>query len=184
MLAAVGKLMSTVGQLFGAKYYVTQQLAQMQAHYVNERYILRRAEISSNPRLLTIVQDIFAEYEKAIKKDEWCWVKQKGELFCIPMKDGKMTTKNVTICAEQRFDGIFPPIASLANVMKECTTRDIKPINWYKEWENSISAAVKGYGEGYLSNLEYNVLQLEALEQDIAIELPTSKVYNINNLKL
>ena len=84
-------------------------------------------------------------------------MKKNNELICI-RKDNK-------ICKTQRFGGIFPPIASITKVLKECTA-DVNTLGWKESWETML----KGYAKGYLSNLEFYVLQLEAIEQDMALK--------------
>ena len=78
--------------------------------------------------------------------------------MCVEKKDD--------ICKNQKFGGIFPPIAALEHTVDVCTNPpDVS--NWEINWKNIFV----GYGKGYLSDLEYNVLQLEALEQDMALKL-------------
>ena len=146
----------------GAKYYVSQQLAQMQMHYYNKDRIKRAAKTSGDDRLPKVVEKIFEAYEKDIKYDKWCWIKYKDgdkiKWMCVEKKDN--------ICKNQKFGGIFPPIATLEQTVEPCTDPP-DASNWEINWKNIFV----GYGKGYLSDLEYNVLQLEALEQDLALKL-------------
>lgn len=146
----------------GAKYYVSQQLAQMQMHYYNKDRIMKAAKASGDNRLPKVVEKIFEAYEKDIQYDKWCWIKyKKGDEIkwvCVEKKDD--------VCKTQKFGGIFPPIATLEHTVDVCTSPpDVS--NWEINWKNIFV----GYGKGYLSDLEYNVLQLEALEQDLALKL-------------
>jgi len=140
----------------GAKYYVSQQLAQMQVHHYNKFNVCQAAKNTKQDRFKKLVQQIFEDYERDIKYKEYCWITNGDDWKCIE------NTKD--ICAIQKFGGIFPPIASLEHMVKPCDA-------WSnKEWEKSEWAAVvNGYKDGYLSDLEYYVLQLEALEQDMAL---------------
>jgi hypothetical protein len=160
-LAAVGVAwgyLSKLTFLSGAKYYVSQQLAQMQMHFFNKDHILRAAKASKDKRLPALVKQIFEDYKKDIHFDDWCWIKNSdGKWQCVKQKDKQ-------ICPGEKFGGIFPPIATLENTVKVCNN-----FKEQKSWLNTWSNVVKGYGTGYLSNLEYYVLQLEALEQDMAI---------------
>ena len=148
-----------------AKYYVSQQLAQMQVHRFNKHTIIKAAR--KDPKLQKLIVQIFKDYEKDIEFDTWCWIKIKaGKGFrwaCVRKDQYPNIRKN------QRFGGIFPPIASLESTVEECGV-NISERTWLNEWKN----AFKGYATGYFSNLEYYVLQLEALEQDmstLALEL-------------
>lgn len=160
--AAVGvawTYLSNLSFFSGAKYYVSQQLAQMQMHYFNKDNIIRAAKASKDKRLPNLVKTIFENYKKDIYYDEWCWIKSNnGKWHCVKQR------KDEPICPGEKFGGIFPPIASLASTVKVCNTFKAEE-EWLEKWKNVL----KGYSQGYLSNLEYYVLQLEALEQDMAI---------------
>jgi hypothetical protein len=152
--AVAAPLVNQAFKVLGIKFYVSQQLAQMQAHYTNKFDILRAAG-SKGPRR-TLVEQIFKDYEDEIKFEDYCWVKKDNELICIK--------KDKSICKKERFGGIFPPIASIAKVLKPCTQK-VEALKWKENWETML----KGYAKGYLSNLEFYVLQLEAIEQDMAL---------------
>lgn len=152
--AVTAPLVNQAFKVLGIKFYVSQQLAQMQAHYTNKFDILKAAG-KGTPRR-TLVEQIFKDYEDEIKFKDYCWVKKGNELICIKQEDG--------ICKTQRFGGIFPPIASIAKVLKPCTQK-VEALRWKENWETML----KGYATGYLSNLEFYVLQLEAIEQDMAL---------------
>ncbi len=139
----------------GAKYYVSQQLAQMQVHHYNKFTICQAARNSKQDRFENLVQQIFEDYERDIKYKEYCWITNGTDWKCIKNGDG--------ICKTQKFGGIFPPIASLEHMVEKCDA-------WSDEkWESKWVAVVNGYKDGYLSDLEYYVLQLEALEQDMTL---------------
>jgi hypothetical protein len=157
--------LSKLSFVSNAKYYVSQQLAQMQAHYYN-RFRIEFAARQRDRKLGRLVEQIFEDYKKDIYFDEWCWIKieKNGEYDWKCVKNGPL------ICPTEKFGGIFPPIASLESTVKPCSTK-IKSNGWLTDWKN----ALKGYGTGYFSNLEYYVLQLEALEQDMALMKPKLK---------
>lgn len=163
MILSVGAVLGYIGQIFAGKYYVTQQLAQMQAHNINRNALIEK----STGKTKKIITQIFNDYDKEIEAFNWCWVKQKNQLRCVPMSNGKMRGKNVTICESQRHDGIFPPLAAIAQSMGECTTRIGDTGNAFSVTKEKM----KNWGQAYASNLEFWVLQLEALEQDMAITL-------------
>lgn len=140
----------------GAKYYVSQQLAQMQVHHYNKFNISKAAKDSKQDRFKNLVQQIFNDYEKGIKYNEYCWITNGKDWKCIENTDD--------ICAAQKFGGIFPPIASLEHMIEPCEKWDDGK-GWYKLWFKIANA----YKDTYLSDLEYYVLQLEALEQDMAL---------------
>ena len=151
--------LSYIQPVAGAKYYVSQQLAQMQIHRFNKYMIIKASE--KDRKLQKLIVQIFKDYEKDIEFDKWCWVKHttsgKTAWACVRKNKYPGLRKN------QRFGGIFPPIASLESTIEDCGIQ-ITERTWLNEWKN----AVKGYATGYFSNLEYYVLQLEALEQDMS----------------
>ena len=161
-LAAAGTLagvawgyLSKLSFFAGAKYYVSQQLAQMQVHHYNKFIIEKAAKDSRQERFRNLVNQIFKDYERDIKFTEWCWITNGKKWKCVKNNEG--------ICPTQKFGGVFPPIASLEHMVKPCD-------KWSNDkWEESWLAVVNGYKDGYLSDLEYYVLQLEALEQDMAL---------------
>ena len=61
----------------GAKYYVSQQLAQMQMHYYNKDRIMKAAKATGDKRLPKVVDNIFKSYKKDIQYDKYCWIKYK-----------------------------------------------------------------------------------------------------------
>lgn len=160
-MLSIGNLVSGLGSIFGAKYYVSQQLAQMQAHRINKDALLKK--VSGKSRI--VMAEIFNQYDKQIESDKWCWVKKGNKMHVIEMNNGRLKNKNVRICSSQRHDGIFPPIAAIASSMQECPTKMDINNNTF----NEVTEKMKNWVTAYSSNLEYWVLQLEALEQDIAI---------------
>lgn len=140
----------------GAKYYVSQQLAQMQVHHYNKYHICKAAKDSKQDRFKNLVKQIFKDYENGIQYNEYCWITNGKKWKCI--KNSK------DICSKQKFGGIFPPIASLEHMIEPCEKWDDGK-EWYKLWFKIANA----YKDSYLSDLEYYVLQLEALEQDMAV---------------
>lgn len=160
-MLSVGKILGGITSIFGAKYYVSKQLAQMQSHRVNKDALLEKVHGKSK----IIMTEIFNQYDEQIEASKWCWIKKGDKIQVVPMKNGKLTNKNVTICSSQRHDGIFPPIAAIATSMKECPTK----IDVNNNTFNEVTEKMKNWVNAYGSNLEYWVLQLEALEQDISI---------------
>lgn len=148
-----------VAKVLGVKYYVSQQISQMQAHYLNkDRIVLAASRFDNKTRALVI--NIFKDYERDILSNDWCWIKTAEGMHCVQKKD-------YDVCEKERFDGIFPPIASIEHTIKKCSKRiDTK---WKTTWENKVNIWAKGYGKGFVSNLEFYVLQLEALEKDITL---------------
>ena len=141
----------------GAKYYVSQQLAQMQAHRFNKARILQACR--GETRLRKLVEQIFKDYERDIEFKKWCWVKTKKN-----NKTKWACLQNAAhIGHRQKFHGIFPPIASLESTIEYCD-EDIPESTWLNKWKS----AFKGYATGYFSNLENYVPQLEAIEQDMS----------------
>ena len=159
----VNILISILGGANSVNYYVAQQLAQMQAHHLNKDMIISKADGKTKELIIKI----FQKYEKEIESKNWCWIKKEGELHAIPMNNGFVRGKRVKICEEERFDGIFPPLAAIGDTMKECGTRvDVDEV-----WLEELKAKLKNTAAAYISDLEYWVLQLEALEQDMALNL-------------
>jgi len=163
MALSITGALTYIGKIFSGKYYVTQQLSKMQAHNINRGALIARA----NGKTKEVIVKIFEAYDNEIEASEWCWVKKGTELRCVPMNNGKMRGKNVSICSSQRHDGIFPPVAAIASSMGECTTRIGDTDSTFLEAKEKM----KNWVQAYASNLEYLVLQLEALEQDMAITL-------------
>ena len=161
-MVSISSAFSALAGIFSAKYYVTQQLTQMQAHYLNRDHIIKHT-IGPSKR---VVSRIFNDYEKEIEVDKWCWIKKDGELHVIPMNNGYVRNKHVKICENQRFNGIFPPIAAIASAMDECGTR----LDIQNGWMSEAKGRMKHWMSAYVSNLEYWVLQLEAIEQDMSLE--------------
>lgn len=145
--------------IIGANYYVSQQLAQMQAHRFNRHLIIKACK--KDPRLQKLIIRIFKDYEKDIEFDIWCWIKHstggKTQWACVEKR------RYPQLRANQRFGGIFPPIACLESTIEDSGLQ-INESTWLNAWKNKI----KGIATGYFSNLEYYVLQLEALEQDMS----------------
>lgn len=158
-VSAAWGYLSYIKPVAGAKYYVSQQLAQMQVHRFNKHMIIKACK--KDPKLQKLIVNIFKDYERDIEFDKWCWVKHKKgsrtAWACV------LKSRYPTLRKNQRFGGIFPPIASLESTIEDCGVT-ITESTWLDEWKN----AFKGYATGYFSNLEYYVLELEALEQDMS----------------
>lgn len=171
-VASVGYITQAF-KILNVKYYVSQQLAQMQAHNLNRDILIARAESGGMKK---IVNQLFKDYDKDIKADNWCWVKVKDKIMCVPIESGRLKSKRkgipgIEICTKERHNGIFPPIASIANALDPCTVDseilEKNRLSWVDDWKKTL----QGYATGYISNLEFYVLQLEAIEQDLTLNL-------------
>ncbi len=165
----VTNIASGIGQVFSAKYYVTQQLAQMQAHNLNRDKIIDKASKPSKQ----VIKTIFREYDIFIKANEWAWVKKKGEVYAIKItkrdhKKGRWykDVNNVyRMCSKGMHYGVFPPTPAVEASLGKCE----KVPDEEEAYMESLKEEMKKFVEGYASNLEYWVLTLEALLQDMAI---------------
>ena len=195
-------LFGTFSTANGAKYYVEQQLAKMQVHYMNRSIInlgLSRQSFYKQG-LKEMLNKIFKEYETLIQADKYGWVKVEGKMYCVPIivKNIK-NTKNKSIVlniegaytgrksafveGKDIFLGIFPPLAGLEVVLKPYVNENNKKKLSASKKENCRLIKEQNYAsiitkaveritktaETYMSNLEYWVLQIEALEQDLSI---------------
>lgn len=170
----------------GAKYYVEQQLAKMQVHYKNRNMIkigLGRHTIYKKA-LTDMLNKIFKEYETLIEADKYGWVKVEGKMYCIPITkknnlivlniEGAHTgRKSALVEGQNIFLGIFPPLAGLEVVLKPYKNNKynrqlIKNQRYASIITNAVDRITKT-AKSYMSNLEYWVLQIEALEQDLSI---------------
>ena len=155
--------LSSVRNAMAAKYYVSQQLSQMQAHNLNRKTIIDRA----NPASKKVIINIFNRYDEAIQSNDYAWIKKNKELVLIKLKDDKTRTSGggmATPCKENFHRGIFPPMDGIEATLDECTTELGNELD-YKDWAIQFSAFIASY----VSNLEYWILTLEALEQDMAL---------------
>ena len=155
--------LSSVRNAMAAKYYVSQQLSQMQAHNLNRKTIIGKA----NPVSKKVIEDIFKRYDEAIQSTDYAWIKQKNELVLIKLKDGLTRSGGggmVKPCDENFHRGIFPPMDGIEATLDECKTQLGDELD-YNDWLTQYRAFITSY----VSNLEYWVLTLEALEQDMAL---------------
>lgn len=159
----VTNLVSGIGQIFGAKYYVTQQLAQMQAHNLNRDNIKAKAR----GRSVLVIEKIFAEYDELIQADKWAWVKKKGEVYAVKIEYKKLTDARgkKRICSEGMHYGVFPPTPAVEAWLTECEYE----IDLNNDYLDALKDEMTNFAKVYASNLEYLVLTLEALLQDMAI---------------
>ena len=163
--ATIWGYMAMFKPITDSRHYVSQQLAQMQAHRYNKQFILIAAKnIDSNNNnnrhsLELLIKQIFDDYDKMIQAEKWCWIKKDNKIICVNK------TINKDICKTQRHNGIFPPLAGLEKMLQPCTI-NIDSTNWKRKWETAAQAYAK---ITYMSSLEYYIYQLEALEQDMAI---------------
>ena len=151
----------SVKTIFTGKYYVEQQLAKMQVHRLNKKQLIEKATKTRSEKL---IKSIFDEYDKEIQAKKWRWIKKKNKLHCYR----KTNDKNV--CGESFHDGIFPPIAAIAATMQSCNDVIRYQEANVKDLMKDLTATLQAWGTTY-TNLEYWVLQLEALEQDMAVTM-------------
>jgi len=153
MTSIVTNIISTITSVFGAKYYVEQQLAQMQAHHLNRKLIEEKAGTPAN----VIIKKIFDEYEKAIHYNDWKWFRDNdNNLHVVPRQTALRKTGYT-------HRGIFPPLGEIGSILVQCD----KVVGM--DNTESFLALGKNFVEAYVSKLEYWVLTLEALLQDMAI---------------
>ena len=159
----VTNIASGIGQVFSAKYYVTQQLAQMQAHNLNRDKIKRKAK----GRSLPVIEEIFKQYDELIQAKKWVWVKKKGEVYAVKIEGKKLTDARgkKRICSRGMHYGVFPPTPTVEAWLTECEYE----IDLNNDYLPAIKKEMAAFVEAYASNLEYWVLTLEALLQDMAI---------------
>tara|TARA_B000000441_G_scaffold77205_1_gene52401 strand:- start:55 stop:573 length:519 start_codon:yes stop_codon:yes gene_type:complete len=167
----VTNIASGIGQVFSAKYYVTQQLAQMQAHNINRDNIVAKAGGPSKK----VIKEIFKQYDKLIQAQKWAWVKKKGEVYAVQTQNKAVKDINGKYhnCKMRMHYGVFPPTPTIEASLTECEEK------WEIDVDEDYLPAVKkemaGFVNAYASNLEYWVLTLEALLQDMAISKPWYK---------
>lgn len=171
----------------GAKYYVEQQLVKMQVHYRNRNIImlgLRRHSIGYRKALTDMLNKIFKEYETLIEADKYGWVKVEKKLYCIPItKKNNLIVPNIEgaytgrtsafVEGQNIFLGIFPPLAGLEVLLKPYKkgkpNRELIKTQGIKSTITNTIDRITKTAKSYVSNLEYWVLQIEALEQDLSI---------------
>lgn len=170
----LSKVVSSITSIFSAKYYVSQQLAQMQAHNLNRKRIIDKA--GDGTATQRVIQDIFKKYDKAILADQYGWIKEKVikekkvtyKLHLIKLDDEGKTLSSgsgkINPCDGQIHKGIFPPSDSIEAALEECKS-NIAQQRSYRELIQEYSS----FAKTYVSNLEYWILTLEALEQDMAL---------------
>lgn len=160
----LSKVVSSITSIFSAKYYVSQQLAQMQAHNLNRKRIIDKAEGATK----RVIQDIFEKYDKAILADQYGWIKKRNKLHLIKLDDKGRTLSSgrgkINPCKGQIHKGIFPPSDSIEAALTECESNIAQQRNY-----TDLVQEYSSFAKTYLSNLEYWILTLEALEQDMAL---------------
>ena len=173
----LSKVVSSITSIFSAKYYVSQQLAQMQAHNLNRERIIDKA--GDGTATQKVIQDIFEKYDKAILADKYGWIKvlckenENGKEICelrlIELDDeGKTLSSSIgkiIPCKGEFHRGIFPPSDGIEAALEKCKSKvKIDQLTYKKIWYEYSS-----FAKTYVSNLEYWILTLEALEQDMAL---------------
>lgn len=158
-----------VKAFFSGKYYVEQQLAKMQVHRLNKDKLIEKA----SGRSKLIVQSICDEYDKLIQAEKWRWIKRGNKLECLRHENGNVIGKGKKygICKDKNkhHDGIFPPLGAIAETMEECNSN----VEGDNATVGDVTDTLKAWTNTYFSYLEYWVLQLEALELDMAVTLKT-----------
>lgn len=138
------------------KFYINQQVMQMQAHYLNKNRLIN----SAKGKTKEVLTAIFIKYEATIGADNCCWIKTKDNLFLVKMEKGKVMVNNkweAPGCYVHR--GFFPPSMPIYATMQRCT----KNID-----TNNVSVLQNKSLVDAWNDMEFLVLQLEALEQDMA----------------
>jgi hypothetical protein len=169
-------------------HYYNKDLIMTRLKVLDDRYSMET---------LKIIGKTMKNYRILIRADEYAWIKlynkKKWSLHLIQIKRFKKENQEPLIKAGLLFEGIFPPLHDRllkpftnANINKynenkgnqneneKIKLKNIKKINdnilSSKKVKLSESAdVIKTFGKSYLSYLEYWVLQIEALEQDLSI---------------
>ena len=168
MFSTVTNILSGIGQVFSAKYYVTQQLAQMQAHNLNRKKILEKAKGSSKK----VIKEIFEKYDELIKAKNWGWIRKGDKAYAVKLHSGVFFEKSsykAQVCSDGMHLGIFPPTPAVIVSLPDCQY----DLDFEENYYEGLREEVTGFAEAYASNIEYYVLTLEALLQDMAISNPT-----------
>ena len=140
----------------GQTLYVNRQVMQMQAHYLNKEYLIR----SAKGRTKMVVEKIFNQYEETIRAKTCCWVRT-DKLYIVKMIGGTVKTNDgwsKPKCYVHR--GFFPPSVPIYESMEICKLQ-IDTTNGVGVEENTTLVSA-------WNRMEFLVLQLEALEQDMA----------------
>jgi hypothetical protein len=163
MWSVVTKVMAGMGQIFSAKYYVTQQLAQMQAHNLNRKKILKKA--TGWPE--KVINEIFKKYDELIDVKNWGWIRNGDKAYAVRLKDGVFLDKfdEEQLCSNGMHLGIFPPTPAVIVSLPDCDYN----LDFEENYYEGLKEEVTGFAELYASDIEYYVLTLEALLQDMAI---------------
>lgn len=163
MWSVVTKVMAGMGQIFSAKYYVTQQLAQMQAHNLNRKNILNKATGKSKH----VIKEIFEKYDNLIDVKNWGWVRKENKAYAVQLTDGAFldNEKKKRECSNGMHFGIFPPTAAVIASLTDCQYN----LDFEENYYEGLKKQVTSFAEAYASDIEYYVLTLEALLQDMAI---------------
>lgn len=163
MWSVVTKVFAGMGQIFSAKYYVTQQLAQMQAHNLNRKNILKKATGKSE----NVIEEIFKKYDELIDVKNWGWVRKGNKAYAVKLEDGEFIDAfgKKQVCSNGMHFGIFPPTPAVIASLTDCQYN----LDFEENYYEGLKEEVTGFAELYASDIEYYVLTLEALLQDMAI---------------
>jgi hypothetical protein len=166
MFSTVTNIISGIGQIFSAKYYVTQQLAQMQAHNLNRPNILKNATGKSK----NVIKEIFEKYDELIDVKNWGWVRKGNKAYAVKLEDGEFIDAFglPQVCSNEMHLGIFPPTPAVIVSLPDCRY----DLDFKENYYEGLREEVTGFAELYASDIEYYVLTLEALLQDMAISNP------------
>lgn len=139
----------------------------MQAHNLNRERIIDKA--GDGTATQRVIQDIFKKYDKAILADKYGWVKKSNELHLIKLYDKGRTLSSgggkITPCEGEFHRGIFPPSDGIEAALEECKSKvKIDQLTY-----ESLGKKYETFARTYVSNIEYWILTLEALEQDMAL---------------
>ena len=147
----------------------------MQAHNLNRKRIIDKA--GDGTATQRVIEDIFEKYDKAILADQYGWIKvckknKNGKEICelhlIKLDDKGKTLSSgrgkINPCDGQIHKGIFPPSDSIEAALEKCKSSVAQQRSY-----NELIQEYSSFAKTYVSNLEYWILTLEALEQDMAL---------------
>ena len=169
MWSVVTKVFAGMGQIFSAKYYVTQQLAQMQAHNLNREKILNMAKGPSEK----VIKEIFEKYDELIDAKNWGWIRKGDKAYAVKLDNGVFLDEfnKEQVCSNGMHLGIFPPTPAVIVSLTDCQY----DLDFKENYYEGLKEEVIGFAELYASDIEYYVLTLEALLQDMAISNPLKR---------
>lgn len=172
-------LKSIVSNYLNTNYQRTKLLAKMQIHYMS--YLGNKDRLKGTWG--QVIKDIMQKYEKEVKTDTYGYVKIKDKFYLVKnghdYGNGAFNFSNL-IKQNRLFPGIYPPVDGFSPIQTYIAK---PPKKWSlffvskvaSEAENikkfkTVDTFVLKFNEQWtywLSSLEYWVLQIEAIEQDM-----------------